>query len=639
MVWVHVDAIDEYMDLTSIEAYPDDDDDGVQDDLTLYDACEDFADTPEDLHPEEGKALRSNNLDTVIMEDEEIVGYKPLISLDDVKPGDFGELTLSFHLCDNPGYIWLNGQLVSANENGTPEPEAKDPDEEEGVVELLDSVQTMLWYDEDGDNVYEPGGFGGQVDVMMVIDRSGSMGGTPIANAQDAAKTLVNELGGGAEIGLTTFAASASLDQGMTGNKAAVNAAIDAISTGGLTNHEDAIQTAQQELEDGGREGVPNIMVILTDGNSTAGGDPQDDAQAARDAGTEIYAVGFGDVNESVINGFASDPDDEYAFIGDVSELQQIFAQISQILVGEECFWTGSLRQTLNLLSGKNAGGTQQVNEGLGIPLDGNRATPYDEIVHTPGRPNAGDDPAREPFVASTTNAIGLAWWLPVDHANEIQTDSVGFDLGVYAEQGRHNDGAGMGRLVPTREGDGWVKMEADFNGDGTESSFARGRFGDNLPTGAWEVAVGNATGDAAEGNYVWTPGETVPWSYVYDADTNEATFSLDDVTVGPFEIADQPDGRVGIQTKADEATIMVEDVSMTAGGNMVHLSGPTSVMSSNDDAPEENGSGGRDLDYLVINSDLDGETSFTLEGMVTVDIQPDFPGNDEAVAFDVVLE
>ena len=66
---------------------------------------------------------------------------RPIIDIADVKPGDFGGAQFAFELCDNPGYVWLNGGLVSASENGTTEPEADDPDEEDGVVELLDEIQ------------------------------------------------------------------------------------------------------------------------------------------------------------------------------------------------------------------------------------------------------------------------------------------------------------------------------------------------------------------------------------------------------------------------------------------------------------------------------------------------------------------
>jgi len=88
---------------------------------------------------------------------------QPVIDLGDVKPGDFGEVTFDFALCDNPGYVWLTPTLRSASENGVTEPEADDPDEEETAprpasedgagddVELLDAVRAAVWVD-DGDN-------------------------------------------------------------------------------------------------------------------------------------------------------------------------------------------------------------------------------------------------------------------------------------------------------------------------------------------------------------------------------------------------------------------------------------------------------------------------------------------------------
>mgnify|MGYP000085475537 CR=1 FL=1 len=92
---------------------------------------------------------------------------QPVIDLGDVKPGDFGEVTFDFALCDNPGYAWLAPALRAARENGVTEPEADDPDEEETAfrpasedggtddVELLDAVRVATWID-DGDN-YQDG--------------------------------------------------------------------------------------------------------------------------------------------------------------------------------------------------------------------------------------------------------------------------------------------------------------------------------------------------------------------------------------------------------------------------------------------------------------------------------------------------
>ncbi|MFB6069214.1 MAG: hypothetical protein ABEJ90_04725 [Halobacterium sp.] len=86
----------------------------------------------------------------------------PLVDFEDVKPGDFGEVTFTFALCDNPGYVWFDGRLRNASENGVSEAEAAaaredgDADSTDPAdVELLDVVRTVLWYDGDCDNVLD----------------------------------------------------------------------------------------------------------------------------------------------------------------------------------------------------------------------------------------------------------------------------------------------------------------------------------------------------------------------------------------------------------------------------------------------------------------------------------------------------
>jgi hypothetical protein len=93
----------------------------------------------------------------------------------------------------------------------------------------------------------------------------------------------------------------------------------------------------------------------------------------------------------------------------------------------------GSLAEAVELLS-----------TGNGIPLDGNPSTAFDEVVDCLPYPAPGVDDGRECYEASETHYLGFEWSLPLDHANEIQSDSFTFDLGFYAEQCRHNDGGGM---------------------------------------------------------------------------------------------------------------------------------------------------------------------------------------------------
>jgi 2',3'-cyclic-nucleotide 2'-phosphodiesterase/3'-nucleotidase len=75
----------------------------------------------------------------------------PVVDIADVKPGDFGAITVDFTLCDNPGFATLDGAIVGSAENGTTEPEGDDPDEREPGVELLDVVQAAVWVDDGND--------------------------------------------------------------------------------------------------------------------------------------------------------------------------------------------------------------------------------------------------------------------------------------------------------------------------------------------------------------------------------------------------------------------------------------------------------------------------------------------------------
>jgi predicted ribosomally synthesized peptide with SipW-like signal peptide len=111
---------------------------------------------------------------------------RPVIDLEDVKPGDFGEITFDFLLCDNPGYVWLEGTLQNASENGVTEPEADDPDEESGVVELLDVVRAAVWID-DGNNYQngdeEPFALGSLREILGMVSGSN---GTALNSGSDA---------------------------------------------------------------------------------------------------------------------------------------------------------------------------------------------------------------------------------------------------------------------------------------------------------------------------------------------------------------------------------------------------------------------------------------------------------------------
>ncbi|WP_460538553.1 hypothetical protein [Haloplanus salinarum] len=156
-------------------------------------AVGDEDDAEEFLDNTEYQSFNDDGLDDCPLDDGEQAddAEAPVINLEDVKPGDFGEVTFDFRICDNPGFVWLNGQLESAAENGLTEPEADDPQEDGDAdstdpedVELLDVVQTAVWVD-DGDNYQdgeeEPLAVQSLRDLLMDLDDDGNRAGVPLA--------------------------------------------------------------------------------------------------------------------------------------------------------------------------------------------------------------------------------------------------------------------------------------------------------------------------------------------------------------------------------------------------------------------------------------------------------------------------
>jgi Ca-activated chloride channel family protein len=139
---------------------------------------------------------------------------------------------------------------------------------------------------------------------MLVIDVSGSMEATDVLPsrldaARSAARTLINQLPPSAEVGLVSFNTKATLLTPLTTNRDSVTSALDSLRAGGGTAVGDGITAALDELArsvattpEASRP--PAIIVLLTDGASNAGIDPQLAAANAKSASVPVVTVGIG---------------------------------------------------------------------------------------------------------------------------------------------------------------------------------------------------------------------------------------------------------------------------------------------------------------------------------------------------------
>lgn len=181
-------------------------------------------------------------------------------------------------------------------------------------------------------------------DIVLILDRSRSMAGSPLANLKAGAKAFIDiideatdsaqdgQIGFGSRIGIVSFADTATQNTQLITSVSDLKAAVDSLSAGGSTNHEDAFRKAL-DLFDPASDNA-RVMVMFTDGMTTAGGDPNPIATAAKAQGVVIYCIGLsgnGGVDEQALRDWASDPDSAYvAITPDDEELEALFRDLAR---------------------------------------------------------------------------------------------------------------------------------------------------------------------------------------------------------------------------------------------------------------------------------------------------------------------
>jgi predicted ribosomally synthesized peptide with SipW-like signal peptide len=278
-----------------VNAYPDSDGDGVQDDVpqsfVVWAKRNGY-----DLNTAAGQSAAVAAFKDAFFADlgEGNDWEAPLVALEDVKPGDTGEVTLSLHLFDNPAYIRMLGDLTGEAENGLTEPEAE-VDSTPDTGELGENVDVVVWND-DGDNAYEPRN-GQDVDVVVLFDTSCSMewadssagcnanDNTPAPNkfpqAQAGAKALFEELlaepdisglglpadmvpDANVRVGLVEYGNDTGVKVPLGDDLDALRDEVDGMSPGNSTLLPTALEEAIDML--GGSDADEKCVVVIGDG-------------------------------------------------------------------------------------------------------------------------------------------------------------------------------------------------------------------------------------------------------------------------------------------------------------------------------------------------------------------------------------
>lgn len=170
--------------------------------------------------------------------------------------------------------------------------------------------------------------------VMLAVDLSGSMYGTPLTRAQEAARNFVGKLDmTRTSLGLMAFADKTRQGQILCQNATCLERGIHqwtqwmADSEVGVGNLGEPFSDARKALE--GEEGE-RYLIVLTDGRWARRDESIRRAQKCHAAGIEIIALGFGDADPSFLKAIATS--DTHALMTNLDNLGRDFGKIAQVL-------------------------------------------------------------------------------------------------------------------------------------------------------------------------------------------------------------------------------------------------------------------------------------------------------------------
>ena len=180
-------------------------------------------------------------------------------------------------------------------------------------------------------------------DIVLILDRSGSMQGAPLASMKLGCNTFIDiiaeatggaatgEIGSGSRMGVVSFADNARVDAPLITSVETLKNAVDGLAAGGTTNHAAAFEKALGLFDPASSNA--KVMVMFTDGNTTAGGPPAPIAQAAKDQGVVIYCIGLigsSGLDVDALNTWASLPTATHvAVTPDAADLEALFAALA----------------------------------------------------------------------------------------------------------------------------------------------------------------------------------------------------------------------------------------------------------------------------------------------------------------------
>ncbi len=174
-------------------------------------------------------------------------------------------------------------------------------------------------------------------DVVLVVDRSGSMQGQKFLDLIDAIDTFtatLDETPVDEQVGLASYSDYATSDVPLTEDLAAITAGLKSLSVGGYTSISRGMRAGEVVLNGSrGVEFVERTMIVMTDGLHNRGPEPREAAADLAASGVTIHTITFGsDADRSRMQEVASIGGGRHYHADNGLQLREIYREIALTL-------------------------------------------------------------------------------------------------------------------------------------------------------------------------------------------------------------------------------------------------------------------------------------------------------------------
>jgi von Willebrand factor type A domain len=290
------------------------------------------------------------------------------------------------------------------------------------------------------------------LDLLLVLDESGSIDATEwgqirtaaisLLNRMDAADGLADGVLHSIRIGVVKFALDAHYDQVLSGNYTQVRNFLQVMpQRGGTTNITAALDTARLKLLSGGLPTSAKAVVFMTDGQATAGNTAPSAqlaaATAVKNLPARLFVVGVGlDVNTSLLMQMASPS--SFVLIASFDALAAAFDEIAnQVRVlpaARNVLFSATVATGFTLVPGSGSATKGSVTQGSSgvtwslLALEGETVTLTFQIDHDEvAQPGGGTLTAvTNPRLILTRPISNTPF---AENFDDVQADVVGCDV------------------------------------------------------------------------------------------------------------------------------------------------------------------------------------------------------------------